>query len=59
MVRILILYHSVHTKSPNYGMFGSLFIPKNKKLGSVASNVMKNFIFLYLQQKDVQKSLFS
>jgi hypothetical protein len=32
MVRILILYHSVHTKSPNYGMFGSLFIPKNKKL---------------------------
>ena len=27
--------------------------------GSVASNVMKNFIFLYLQQKDVQRSLFS
>ena len=29
------------------------------KFGSVASNVMKNFIFLYLQQKDVQRSLFS
>ena len=27
--------------------------------GSVASNVMNNFIFLYLQQKDVQRSLFS
>ena len=31
----------------------------NIKPGSVASNVMKNFIFLYLQQKDVQRSLFS
>ena len=40
-------------------------LKKNKKndiwiiFGSVASNVMKNFIFLYLQQKDVQRSLFS
>ena len=32
---------------------------KMKPAGSVASNVMKNFIFLYLQQNDVQRSLFS
>jgi hypothetical protein len=32
MLRILILYHSVHTKSPNYGIFGSQIIPKNNNL---------------------------
>ena len=40
----------------------STFLEKSAipdELGSVASNVMKNFIFLYLQQKDVQRSLFS
>jgi hypothetical protein len=38
----------------NLKSFSNMFIE-----GSVASNVMKNFIFLYLQQKDVQRSLFS
>jgi len=32
MLRILILYHSVHTKSPNYRMFGSQIILKNNFL---------------------------
>jgi len=38
---------------------GKIYWTQGGEEGSVASNVMKNFIFLYLQQKDVQRSLFS